>query len=158
MTSRIFPSRHSSTTPPRLSVARALDVHYVPGEHDLVDDANGQAYLDRYGKGTKGAGWYSFDQNGVHFVGLVNVVNLKAGGLGNLGAEQLTWLADDLRALSSSTPIVVFAHIPLLGHLSRMGMGHRRRGPSAGTAQALRLGHRPQRPHPPDHAGRWKAM
>ena len=55
----------------------------------------------------------AFDQNGVHFVGLVNVVNLKAGGLGNLGAEQLAWLADDLKGLSSSTPIVVFAHIPL---------------------------------------------
>ena len=57
----------------------------------------GKAYLDRYGKGTKGAGWYSFDQHGVHFIGLVNVVDLKAGGLGNLGAEQLAWLADDLK-------------------------------------------------------------
>jgi 3',5'-cyclic AMP phosphodiesterase CpdA len=90
-----------------------LDVHYVPGEHDVVDADLGKAYLDRYGKGKNGAGWYSFDQNGVHFVGLVNVMNLKAGGLGNLGAEQLAWLADDLKGLSASTPIVVFAHIPL---------------------------------------------
>jgi 3',5'-cyclic AMP phosphodiesterase CpdA len=90
-----------------------LDVHYVPGEHDLIDDGNGQLYLDRYGRGTKGAGWYAFDQNGVHFVGLVNVVNLKAGGLGNLGAEQLAWLEDDLKGRAASMPIVVFAHIPL---------------------------------------------
>ncbi len=100
-----------------------FDVHYVPGEHDLIDDANGQAYLDRYGKGTKGAGWYSFDQNGVHFVGLVNVVNLKAGGLGNLGGEQLAWLADDLKAVSDSTPIVVFAHIPLWAVYLEWGWG-----------------------------------
>ena len=90
-----------------------LNVHYVPGEHDLLDDDQGRAYLDRYGKNTKGAGWYSFNQNGVHFIGLVNVVNLKAGGLGLLGPEQLAWLADDVKRLSASTPIVVFAHIPL---------------------------------------------
>ena len=81
-----------------------LPVFYVPGEHDLLDDEQGKAYLDRYGKGTRGAGWYSFDQQGVHFIGLVNVVNLKAGGLGNLGEEQLEWLENDVAGLSSSTP------------------------------------------------------
>lgn len=90
-----------------------LPVHYVPGEHDLLDEATGQAYRDRYGRGSRGTGWYSFDAGGVHFIGLVNVVDLKAGGLGNLGHEQLEWLEDDLRGKSDSTPIVVFAHIPL---------------------------------------------
>ena len=90
-----------------------IPVHYVPGEHDIVDEDNGKAYLERYGKNTQGAGWYSFDQAGVHFIGLVNVVDLKAGGLGNLGEEQLEWLEDDLKGKSASTPIVVFAHIPL---------------------------------------------
>jgi 3',5'-cyclic AMP phosphodiesterase CpdA len=90
-----------------------LDVHYVPGEHDLLDDMPGKTYLERYGKNTKGAGWYSFDHNGVHFIALVNVVNLQPGGMGKLGPEQLAWLADDVKALSPSTPIVVFAHIPL---------------------------------------------
>ena len=89
-----------------------LDVHYVPGEHDFVD-ADRKLYLERYGRGTKGAGWYSFDANGVHFVGLVNVFDLRAGGLGNLGNEQLEWLEADLKGHSASTPIVVFAHIPL---------------------------------------------
>jgi 3',5'-cyclic AMP phosphodiesterase CpdA len=89
-----------------------LRVHYVPGEHDLLDD-DASAYLERYGKGSKGAGWYSFDEGGIHFVGLVNVVNLKAGGLGNLGREQIEWLERDVSHLPSSTPIVVFAHIPL---------------------------------------------
>jgi 3',5'-cyclic-AMP phosphodiesterase len=87
-------------------------IYFVPGEHDMLTD-NGEQYLQRFGKGTKGAGWYSFDQKGVHFVGLVNVVNLKAGGLGSLGQEQLEWLANDLKGLSASTPIVLFAHIPL---------------------------------------------
>ena len=99
-----------------------LDVHYVPGEHDFLDEEV-KFYKERYGKGTKGAGYYSFDANGVHFIGLVNVVNLKAGGLGNLGAEQLDWLADDLKGKSKSTPIVVFAHIPLWTVYPEWGWG-----------------------------------
>ena len=90
-----------------------LDVHYVPGEHDNLDEVPLKSYLERYGKNTKGTGWYSFNQNGVHFIGLNNVMDLKAGGMGNLGPEQLAWLADDVKGLSASTPIVVFAHIPL---------------------------------------------
>lgn len=100
-----------------------LDVHYVPGEHDIIDEDRGKAYLDRYGKNAKGAGWYSFDQAGVHFIGLVNVVDLKGGGLGNLGAEQLAWLADDLKGKADSTPIVVFAHIPLWVVYAQWGWG-----------------------------------
>jgi len=85
---------------------------FVPGEHDvLVDD--GKPYLERYGKKTKGDGWFSFDQKGVHFVGLVNVMNLKPGGLGSLGETQIEWLEKDLKSKSASTPIVVFAHVPL---------------------------------------------
>jgi 3',5'-cyclic AMP phosphodiesterase CpdA len=90
-----------------------IDGHYVPGEHDYIDEDRGKAYLERYGKDTKGAGWYAFDQAGVHFIGLVNVVDLKAGGLGNLGTEQLAWLRADLESRSASQPIVVFSHIPL---------------------------------------------
>jgi 3',5'-cyclic-AMP phosphodiesterase len=92
-----------------------LDTYYVPGEHDVIDEARGKAYLERYGKrvGAKGTGWYSFDQNGVHFVGLVNVADLKSGGMGALGDEQLAWLADDLKGKTASTPVVLFAHIPL---------------------------------------------
>jgi Icc protein len=100
-----------------------IPVFYVPGEHDLLDDEQGKAYLDRYGKGTRGAGWYSFDQQGVHYIGLVNVVNLKAGGLGNLGEDQLEWLENDVAGLSSSTPVVVFAHIPLWTIYPEWGWG-----------------------------------
>jgi 3',5'-cyclic AMP phosphodiesterase CpdA len=100
-----------------------LDVHYVPGEHDILDDEQGKMYRERYGRGSRGAGWYSFDANGVHFVGLVNVVDLKAGGLGNLGTEQLAWLADDLKSRSASQPVVVFAHIPLWTVYPNWGWG-----------------------------------
>ena len=87
-------------------------IFYVPGEHDVLND-NGEQYRNRFGKGSLGDGWYSFDHKGAHFIGLVNVMNLKAGGLGNLGQEQLKWLENDVKHLRSSTPIVVFAHIPL---------------------------------------------
>ncbi len=110
-------------TASQLIGSTGLVTHYVPGEHDVVDADAGKAYLDRYGKGTKGAGWYSFDHRGVHFVGLVNVVNLQAGGLGQLGASQLAWLKDDLAGLSASTPIVVFAHIPLWSVYPAWGWG-----------------------------------
>jgi Icc protein len=100
----------------------SVPVFYVPGEHDVLED-DGASYLARFGKGTRGAGWHSFDQNGVHFVGLVNVVNLKAGGLGTLGGEQLEWLKKDVAHLTSSTPIVVFAHIPLWSVYPEWGWG-----------------------------------
>ena len=104
-----------------ISQAR-LDVHYVPGEHDVIDPEQ-KLYRERYGRGAKGAGWYSFDANGVHFIGLVNVVDLKAGGLGNLGNDQLEWLESDLKGRSASTPIVVFAHIPLWSVYPQWGWG-----------------------------------
>jgi len=97
-------------------------VFYVPGEHDVATD-NGVSYLKRYGKGTYGGGWHSFDHSGVHFIGLVNVLNLKAGGLGTLGAEQIAWLKKDVAHLPSSTPIVVFAHIPLWTVYPEWGWG-----------------------------------
>jgi 3',5'-cyclic-AMP phosphodiesterase len=97
-------------------------IFYVPGEHDVLND-NGEQYRERYGKGSLGDGWYSFDQKGVHFIGLVNVMNLKAGGLGSLGKEQLEWLEHDVKTLKSSTPIVVFAHIPLWSVYPEWGWG-----------------------------------
>jgi len=113
-----------------LKGASAKDVFFVPGEHDVLDD-DGRQYLERYGKGTKGGGWYSFDMKGTHFIGLVNVLNLKAGGLGTLGAEQLAWLQDDVQHLKHSTPIVVFAHIPLWSVYPQWGWG------TEDSAQAL---------------------
>jgi len=105
-----------------LKSAVVKDVFFVPGEHDVIGD-DGKQYLERYGKNSQGAGWYSFDKKGVHFLGLVNVMNLKAGGLGTLGAEQLDWIEKDLKPLSSSTPVIVFAHIPLWSVYPEWGWG-----------------------------------
>src|SRR3974377_748373 len=99
-----------------------LDVHYVPGEHDVIDPEI-KLYKERYGRGTKGPGYYSFDANGAHFIRLVNVANLKGGGMGSLGDEQLEWMEDDLKDRSASTPIVVFAHIPLWTVYPEWGWG-----------------------------------
>jgi 3',5'-cyclic AMP phosphodiesterase CpdA len=120
-----------------LKSVKASQVFFVPGEHDVTGD-DGRLYLERFGKNTTGRGWHSFDHRGVHFVGLVNVVDIQQNGLGALGEEQLAWLGADLKERSSDTPIVVFAHIPLwsvypqwgwgtddaaqaLGHLKRFG-------------------------------------
>ena len=91
---------------------RATEVHTVPGEHDTTD-ATVSEYFNRFGNASGNKGYYSFDHAGVHFIGLINVLQFKPGGLGNLGAEQLAWVAADLKARSASTPIVVFAHMPL---------------------------------------------
>jgi len=98
------------------------EIFYVPGEHDVISD-NGVLYRERFAKKALGGGWYSFDKKGVHFVGLVNVLNIREGGLGILGAEQLEWLKKDLEPLSASTPIVVFAHIPLWAVYPQWGWG-----------------------------------
>jgi len=105
-----------------LTGIKASRVFYVPGEHDVLTD-DGKDYLNRYGKGTLGNGWYSLDHKGVHFIGLVNVLNLKPGGLGLLGDDQLEWLEKDVSGLSASTPVVVFAHMPLWSIYPEWGWG-----------------------------------
>jgi len=110
-----------------------VEVFHVPGEHDMLDEGQGRAFLDRYGRGTLGDGWRSFDHNGVHFAGLVNVKDLKAGGMGHLGEAQLDWLKKDLAPLSASTPIVVYTHIPLWTIYADWGWG------TDDSAQALGL-------------------
>jgi 3',5'-cyclic AMP phosphodiesterase CpdA len=114
-----------------LKGARVARTYYVPGEHDVYD--SGKLYKERYGKGTHGAGWYSFDYKGTHFVGLVNVAGIMHGDLGVLGKDQLDWLKKDLAGLTASTPVVVFAHIPLWTVYEKWGWG------TSDCAQALAL-------------------
>jgi 3',5'-cyclic AMP phosphodiesterase CpdA len=115
-----------------LKKAKAGEIFYVPGEHDVFAD-DGKQYLERFGKGTEGTGWRSFDHKGIHFIGLVNVANLKPGGLGTLGQEQLAWLKKDLAGRGSSTPIVIYAHVPLWTVYADWGWG------TEDSAQALSL-------------------
>jgi 3',5'-cyclic-AMP phosphodiesterase len=110
--------------------ATKKEIFFVPGEHDVLND-DGAMFRERYGKNSTGQGWYSFDKSGAHFIGLVNVMNLKAGGMGSLGQNQLEWLEDDVKHLKSSTPIVVFAHMPLWSVYPQWGWG------TEDSAQAL---------------------
>jgi 3',5'-cyclic AMP phosphodiesterase CpdA len=91
---------------------RTTELHTVPGEHDTTDPTVTE-YFNRFGKASNNKGYYSFDHSGVHFIALINVLQFKPGGLGTLGDEQLAWVQADLKGRSSSTPIVVFAHMPL---------------------------------------------
>ena len=115
-----------------LKEIRVDRVHTVPGEHDTIDDGVA-GYLKFFDHDGKGRAWYSFDQGGVHFIGLNNVLNFKAGMLAALGDEQLAWLKSDLAGVSRSTPIVVMAHIPLWTVWEPWGWG------TADSAQALAL-------------------
>jgi 3',5'-cyclic AMP phosphodiesterase CpdA len=111
-------------------------VFFLPGEHDVADADNGKAYLDRYGKNTKGKGWYSFDHGGVHFIGLINVFEFQPGfkstGLAKIGDEQLEWLEKDVKGLSASTPIVLMAHLPLWTIYEQWGWGTQDAGRALG--------------------------
>lgn len=91
----------------------ALDTHFLPGEHDVIGD-DGKQFFARFGaKGAAPGGWYSFDQGGIHFVALINVLGFAPATGGKLGPDQLDWLEKDLKRRSSSTPLVVMAHLPL---------------------------------------------
>src|SRR5262249_49929030 len=116
-----------------LREARAGELVCVPGEHDVTATDEGSAFRERFGRQTRGRGWRSFEHRGVHFIGLVNVLNLQAGGLGVLGREQLDWLRQDVAGLSDSTPVVVFAHVPLWAVYPQWGWG------AGGGGQALAL-------------------
>jgi 3',5'-cyclic AMP phosphodiesterase CpdA len=105
-----------------LSQLNVTELHTTPGEHDVVD-ASVTEYFSRYGKPSKDKGYYSFDHQGVHFISLINVLNFKPNGLANLGQEQLEWLEKDLRGRSASTPIVVFAHMPMWTIYAPWGWG-----------------------------------
>ena len=116
----------------QLLTTTKLHTYTVPGEHDVLED-EGKSWMNRYGKqeGAQGDGWYSFNDGGVHFIGLVNVMNLQGNGLGALGNDQLEWLEKDVAGLSASTPVVLFAHVPLWTVYADWGWG------TADGAQAL---------------------
>ncbi len=101
---------------------RVTEIHTTPGEHDVTDGV-GTEYFSRFGAASKGKGYYSFDHQGVHLVGLTNVMQFKAGGLASLGDDQLAWLKDDLASRPASQPIVLFAHMPMWSIYDPWGWG-----------------------------------
>lgn len=115
-----------------LQELRVDRVHTVPGEHDTIDEGT-TGYLRYFDHDGNGKSWYSFNQAGVHFVGLNNVENFKAKTLAALGDEQLAWLKKDLSSVSHSTPVIVLAHIPLWTIWEPWGWG------TADSAEAIAL-------------------
>jgi len=115
-----------------LNEIRVDRVHTVPGEHDALESGL-SGYLGVFDHDGKQRPWYSFDQNGVHFIGLSNVLNFKLGTMTSLGDDQLAWLKQDLAHVAHSTPIVVLAHIPLWTVYAPWGWG------TADADQALAL-------------------
>jgi 3',5'-cyclic AMP phosphodiesterase CpdA len=105
-----------------MSALRVIEVHTTPGEHDVAD-ATASEYFNRYGKPSANRGYYSFDRHGVHFVGLINVLQFKPNSLAALGTEQLEWLEADLKGRSASIPVVVFAHMPMWNIYEPWGWG-----------------------------------
>ena len=150
-TSRTCRSRPSSTRCSRCCRSSRCRCSTCPA-NTTCSRTTARATCERFGKGTQGAGWHSFDQNGVHFIGLVNVVNLKAGGLGSLG-KRTARVAREGRQASREQ----HAHRRLRAHsavvgLPRMGLGHRRQRAGAVVPEALRLGLGAERPHSPGDA------
>jgi 3',5'-cyclic AMP phosphodiesterase CpdA len=81
----------------------------LPGEHDVIGSPRG--FFDAFARPDAPQGWFSFDQVGIHFLSLVNVFNFEVDG--KLGDDQLDFVEKDLAAQKTSTPIVVFGHVPL---------------------------------------------
>jgi 3',5'-cyclic AMP phosphodiesterase CpdA len=89
----------------------------VPGEHDVIGSPKG--FFDAFGRADAPAGWFSFDQGGIHFLSLVNVFKFEIDG--KLGNDQLDFVEKDLAAQKRSTPIVVFGHVPLYALYPKWG-------------------------------------
>ena len=83
----------------------------LPGEHDVIGN-DFKPYLSNFKiPGAREGGWASWDQNGIHYVVLLNVFNFEKMGL--MGEDQLAWLERDLKAVPRATPVVAFTHVPL---------------------------------------------
>ena len=131
--------RHGATDcsracgPPRCTPCRANTTPPMPTVTE---------YFSRFGKASDNKGYYSFDHAGVHFIGLINVLQFKPGGLGNLGAEQLAWVAADLQiAIRQHADRSLRPHAALVD-LRALGLGHGRCGPAHEPTAPFRLRHR----------------
>jgi 3',5'-cyclic-AMP phosphodiesterase len=99
-----------------------VKVYHTIGNHDVLGiyPASGIAQDDPlYGKKLFeqrfGKLYYSFDHKGHHFIVLDSIgITPDRAYEGRIDAAQLQWLAADLAALPSGTPVIVSVHIPLV--------------------------------------------
>lgn len=85
---------------------------HVPATHPLYDRGMYRHYM--------GPEYYSFNYGGVHFIGLDTVQPDDSAYYGGVDSLQLAWLTRDVAALPTSTPVVLFAHIPLASGIEPM--------------------------------------
>ncbi len=104
----------------------------LPGEHDTIGD-RGKAYEEAFLRKDVREGLQVWDQAGIHFVSLTNVLDFGTTGSGKLGQAQLDVLAKDLAGQKSDTPLVIFSHIPLYDLYPKWGWA------TADSAQLLSL-------------------
>jgi 3',5'-cyclic AMP phosphodiesterase CpdA len=112
----------------------SLPVQHTIGNHDVWGWNKGKSKtsgnepmwgkkwtMDQFGMART---YHSFDQSGWHFVCLDSIDHDPAnpdGYVGNLGEEQLDWLASDLAGVKKDTPVLVLSHIPILSVTAILG-------------------------------------
>jgi 3',5'-cyclic-AMP phosphodiesterase len=92
----------------------------LPGEHDTIGD-RGKAYEEAFPRKDAREGLQVWDQAGIHFISLTNVLDFGTTGAGKLGQAQLDLLEKDLVGQKQDTPLVVFSHIPLYNLYPKWG-------------------------------------
>lgn len=103
-----------------------LKVHHAIGNHDVLGlfpksgvETSDPQYGKKFFKDHIGPTYYSFDHKGTHFIVLDSVgITPDRDYEGRVDAEQIQWLAKDLAAQASGTPIVAVAHIPLVSAMA----------------------------------------
>ena len=102
------------------AAVRRLGIPFVQvvGNHDLdldrrTDEESTTTFERRFGPR-----YHSFDRGEVHYLVLDDVFYYDGGYLGYVGADQLTWLRNDLALVEPGRPVVVFAHIPFISGFS----------------------------------------
>ena len=118
--------------PRYLEVMSGMDmpVYYVPGNHDMNFDAEAPAYSFETFKRFAGPTYYSFNYGKVHFVVLNSVVYPSPKYTdyktyhGEISAEQMTWLENDLSVVPKDHLIVLNMHIPVVSYQDGLAAQH----------------------------------
>lgn len=91
-----------------------MPVHYTPGNHDIWSDMSEEIYRHYFGDP-----YYSFDEQGIHFIILDNS---RWDAAGQMPQEQLDWLIADLTANWNVPYKMLFCHKPIWYESVAQGM------------------------------------
>jgi Icc protein len=108
-----------------------MPVYNTLGNHDIfglsvesgVDPGHPEYYKNLF-QNKIGKTHYSFDRDGWHFMVLDSIVKtVDRSYFGIVEAEQMAWIADDLKNIGKDTPIVVAAHMPFISVIRQVRVG-----------------------------------